>query len=331
MKQQKELITLKKGEPVDHYLLLKKCDLRLTKANKEYLSVELGDKSSSLNSNIWDNFESIYNSVNPGDVVKVTGTIEEYQGASQIKVTRIRKASDKDGVSPIDFQARSKRSPEIMRKEFFDRIEKISTPELKQLMKNIFNADAFALFSIAPAGKQWHHAYIHGLIEHTLELVRICDLMSDIHPEINRDLLVCGALMHDFGKIEELNFNSAFEYSDKGKLIGHIVISAIRINNEAEKIPGFSEELKNCLVHLVLSHQGKLEYASPVVPKTIEAIALYQADELSAKVNAYINAIATEIRGDAKWTRFITLASTDLYNHEIETSKEDIINKSLFE
>jgi 3'-5' exoribonuclease len=122
MTQQKELITLKKGEPVDHYLLLKKCDLRLTKANKEYLAVELGDKSCSLNSNIWDNFESIYNSVKTGDVVKVTGTIEEFQGTSQIKVTRIRKTSDKDGVSPIDFQARSKRSPEIMRKEFFDRI-----------------------------------------------------------------------------------------------------------------------------------------------------------------------------------------------------------------
>ncbi len=150
-------------------------------------------------------------------------------------------------------------------------------------MQIIFNEDNMRRFSNAPAGKAWHHSYIHGLIEHTLEIIKICDLMCDIHPEINRDLLIAGAMMHDYGKIEEIKFESSFEYSDKGKLIGHIVLSAFAVQENAAKIPGFPEEIKNCLLHIVLSHQGKLEYASPVVPKTIEAIALYQADELSAK------------------------------------------------
>src|SRR5690606_34071394 len=141
---------------------------------------------------------------------------------------------------------------------------------------------------------------------------------------------ISGAMMHDFGKIEELKFDGAFEYSDKGKLIGHIVISAMIINDEANKIPGFPEDLKNCLMHIVLSHQGKLEYASPVVPKTVEAIALYQADELSAKVNAYKNALATQVKSESKWTNFLTLASTDLFNHGLTPDLEEQINKTLF-
>lgn len=328
---QTELISLKKGDAVDHYLLLKKCDIRLTKTNKEYLAVELGDKSCSLNSNIWDGFEGFYKSVKAGDVVKVSGTIEEFQGNLQIRVNRIRITNNEDNVKPLDFLAHSKRDPEEMRKEFKDRIEKISSPELKLLMKNIFSEKNFLLFSTAPAGKLWHHSYIHGLIEHTLEIIKICDLMCDIHNDLNRDLLISGAMLHDFGKIEELSFDGSFEYSDKGKLIGHIVISAMLIKEEADKIAGFPEDIKTCLIHLVLSHQGKLEYASPVVPKFAEAIALYQADELSAKVNAYKNALSSEIRGDAKWTKFIGLASTDLYNHGIEPIHEEIINKTLFD
>src|SRR3989337_2262211 len=210
MLSQSDIITLNKGDALDHFLIVKKCELRTSKTNKQFLALELADKSISLNSNM---FES---------------------------------------------------------------------------------------FSLAPAGKSWHHSYVHGLLEHTLEIVKICDLMSDSHPEINRDLLVCGAILHDFGKIEELSFDTAFEYTDKGKLIGHIVIGAMIVEEKIKEIKDFPEDLKNCLIHLILSHQGKLEHASPVVPKTLEAIALYHPDELSAKVNAYKNAIATELKTDSK-------------------------------
>jgi 3'-5' exoribonuclease len=199
------------------------------------------------------------------------------------------------------------------------------------LIKRIFSEERFEKFSTAPAGKSWHHGYIHGLIEHTLEIIKICDLMCDIHPQLNRDLLISGAMMHDFGKTEELKYDSSFDYTDKGKLIGHIVISAMLINDEVNKIPGFPEDLKNCLIHIVLSHQGKLEYASPVVPKTLEAIALYQADELSAKVNAYKNALSTQMKADSSWTNFLYLADTDLYSHGITPELEEKINKTLFD
>lgn len=331
MLSQSDIITLNKGDVVDHFLIVRKCELRTSKTNKQFLALELADKSISLNSNMFESFEEIYTKVKAGDVVKVKGAIDDYQGSPQIKVKSIRPTKLSDDVTVMDFLAKSKRDLHEMRNEFFDRVDKISNLRLHTLIKNIFTEDNFAKYSSAPAGKSWHHSYIGGLLEHTLEIIKICDLMCDFHPEINRNLLTCGAILHDFGKIEELSFETGFEYTDKGKLVGHIVIGAILINEKIEEIKDFPEDLKNCLIHLILSHQGKLEYASPVVPKTLEAIALYQADELSAKVNAYKNALTTEMKTDSKWTKFLSLASTDLFSHGINSEIENQINKSLFD
>lgn len=331
MLRQSDLITLNKGNAIDHFLMVRKCELRTSKTNKQFLALELADKSISVNSNMFESFEEIYTKVKTGDIVKVKGTIDDYQGSAQIKVKSIRPANISDDVTVMDFMAKSKRESNVMRQEFFDRVEKISDVNLRTLMKNIFTEENFEKYSLAPAGKSWHHSYIGGLLEHTLEIMKICDLMCDFHSELNRDLLICGAMLHDFGKIEELSVETGFEYTDKGKLIGHIVISAILVNEKINEQKDFPEELKNCLIHLILSHQGKLEYASPVVPKTLEAIALYQADELSAKVNAYKNALNTEVKTDSKWTKFLTLAATDLFSHGINTETKKQINESLFD
>lgn len=326
MLNQTDLSSLNKGDSVDHFLLVKKCEIRLTKNGKEYLSLELGDKTINCPSNLWDDvpgFKSIKNSLAVGDIVKIEGSMDEYQGGAQIKIEAIRLSKQSDNVSHTDFLPKSSRDLKTMKSEFLSRLEKITDSNLKQLMKNIFSEERFEKYTLVPAGKMWHHGYISGLIEHTLEIIRICDLMSDIHPEINRDLLVCGAMLHDFGKIEELTYEPVFEYTDKGKLIGHIVIAAMIVNEEINKIPDFPENLKNNLLHLVLSHQGKLEYASPVVPKILEAITLYQADELSAKVNAYKNVINNEIKPGTNWTKFISLAGTDIHSHGIQSQADD--------
>lgn len=334
MLDQSELIDLQKNDPVDHFLMIRKLELRNTKAGKEFLSLELGDKSASLSANIWSDtkgFEKISKEGEVGNAVKIFGSIEEYQGNSQLKVKSIRLIDKKDGVNPQDFLPKSIRNPDEMEEELLARIQIISNKYLRELLTNVFVGEQLEKFKKAPAGKSWHHGYIHGLIEHTLEMIRICDLMCDIHVELNRDLLITGTMLHDFGKTEELLYDSVFEYSDKGKLIGHIVICASMIDEEAKQIPGFPEELKNLVIHLVLSHQGKLEYASPVVPKTLEAIALYQADELSAKVNAYKSTLRSEkiIRG--KWTKFIHLAQTDLYKHELPDELDEEAKESLFD
>lgn len=331
MTDQTALTTLVKGDPVDHYLLIKRIELRSTRTGSKYLSLELGDKSGSLNANIWENFKELANGGEVGGVVKVKGAIEEFQNSPQIRISEIRLAKGSDKVIPHDFLPKSMRDLNEMTNEFKRRIQNFSHPQLKTLLENIFSDERFDNFAKAPAGKSWHHGYIHGLIEHTLEIIKICDLMCDFHTELNRDLLIAGAMLHDFGKTEELKYDSAFEYTDDGKLIGHIVMAAILVKEEIKKVPDFPKELERNLIHLILSHQGKLEYASPVVPKTIEAIALYQADELSAKVNAYKNAVTSETRGDSQWTKFIMLAQTDLYKHNLEKESEGKNNKSLFD
>ena len=330
MTEQKQLNELTKGDQVDHFLLISKMETRNTKSGKDFLSLELSDQSGSLPANVWENFEVLSSSGKTGAIVKVKGTIEEWQGSPQIRINSIRLASEKDNVHPEDFLPKSSRDYGVMVKEFKDRIAGIENSYLKKLMELVFNEERFEKFSFAPAGKSWHHGYIHGLLEHTLEIIRICDLMSDIHAEINRDLLVCGAMLHDLGKIVELSFDSAFEYTDEGKLLGHIVIASMIVNKEIGNIPDFPADLRKNLLHLVLSHQGKLEYASPVVPKTLEAITLYQADELSAKANAYKNALKSQTAGDSNWTKFITLAQTDLHKHNLDGDFEKQ-NKTLFD
>ena len=153
--------------------------------------------------------------------------------------------------------------------------------------------------------------------------------MCDIHQELNRDLLICGAILHDFGKIEELEYESAFDYTDRGKLLGHIVIAASFIEKESDKIKEFPRKLRDQLIHLVLSHQGKLEYASPVVPKTLESIVLYHADELSAKTNAYKGAVLNELNSDKNWTKYLPLAETSVYIPDSLRKKDDF-KESLF-
>lgn len=334
MLNQSDLTDLTKGSIVDHFLMIRKIESRNTKAGKKFLSIELGDQSGSINTNVWNDtagFEKIAANGKVGDVIKVLGNIDEFQGSPQIKVSSIRLTTPADNVEVQDFLPRSTKDVSVMEKELLSRIESISNVHLKKLLKNIFSGERLEKFKTAPAGKSWHHGYIHGLIEHTLEMVKICDLMCDFHPEINRDLLISGAMLHDFGKTEELSYDSAFEYSDKGKLIGHIVICAMMIEEETNKIENFPEQLKNLLIHLILSHQGKLEYATPVVPKTVEAIALYQADELSAKVNAYIGVIDSDMTTEGNWTKFIHLAQTDLYKNRLSKESENKINKSLFD
>ncbi len=329
MKDQKNLNELSTGDNISHYLLLKKIETRTTKANKNYLSLELSDCSRSVNANMWDNVENVSPLIQSGQVVFVNGTMSEYQEIPQIKVSTIRAVNKEDSISPRDFLPKSGRELSEMQNEFKNRIARITNPFLKELVTAVFKEENFGKFLIAPAGKSWHHAYVSGLIEHTLEIIKICDLMCDFHSAINRDLLICGAMLHDFGKTTELNYDSSFEYTDKGKLIGHIVMIAMLIEEESKKIKDFPEELKSHLIHLVLSHQGKLEYASPVVPKTLEAITLYQADELSAKVNAYKNAIKQDVKEGTNWTRFISLANTDLTKTDIPQKENS--NTSLFD
>lgn len=323
MLDQKELNEFSVGDEFTMFLIVTKCEVKTAINGKLFLNLELRDKSSALPSKVWDNAEDYAKKLKEGTVVKVAGQIEDFKGALQIKIAKINPAKESDGVKPEDFLPRSTRPLNEMLDELSTVISSIKNRYLSQLIKIILSNEKLEQYSKAPAGKGWHHAYIHGLLEHTLEIVRICELMCEIHTNLNRDLLICGALLHDFGKTEELTYDTTFDYSDKGKLIGHIVIGALEVQKTAAMVDNFPEELKNQLVHLILSHQGKLEFASPVEPRTLEAIALYQADELSAKTNAYKSAIEADKNKGGKWTRFLPLANTALYIPDEDSDKHN--------
>jgi 3'-5' exoribonuclease len=313
MLNQKGLNEYSPGEEITLFLIVNKYEVKTAKNGKAYINLELRDKSLVIPAKIWDNVEKYSDKLKAGAVVKAAGQIEEYLGSPQMRIDKLRLAELSDNVKSEDFLPHSNRPLNVMINELNEIINSVSNPYLNKLIKIILSTDNLEKYIKAPAGKGWHHAYIHGLLEHTLEIIKICDLMYSFHPVINRDLLICGALLHDFGKTEELTFDSVFDYSDKGKLIGHIMISAFEIEKTASSIPDFPKELKNQLIHIVLSHQGKLEFASPVEPKTLEAIVLYQADELSAKSNAYKYAIAADKNKEGNWTRFLPLVNTSLY------------------
>jgi 3'-5' exoribonuclease len=313
MLQQKNLSDCSIGDELILFLIITKSEIKTARNGKPYANLELRDKSLTLPAKIWERLDEVRDSIKEGKIVKIAGQLEDYNGAHQIRIDKIRGIRESDNVEPDDFLPVSQRPPAEMLNELEQIIVSVSNPFLKNLLESILSGDRLKNYLRTPAGKGWHHAYLHGLLEHTLEIVRICDLLSSFHPEINRDLLVSGALLHDFGKTEELRYDSVFEYSDKGKLIGHIMIGAVEIEKAAGLIPEFPDDLKTHLIHLVLSHQGKLEFASPVEPKTLEAIVLYQADELSAKTNAYKCAIENDKNREGNWTRFLPLANTSLF------------------
>lgn len=313
MNPQKNLCDLKPGDEILHFLAVNKIEIKTAKNNKNFVNLELRDKTGTISAKLWDNFESLINDLKEGSIVSIKGTAEEFMNQIQIKVAKISIAKPEDGVSIHDFLPRSMRNPDEMKKELRSRITQIENPFLLRLLEKVFTDDVFEKYTSAPAGKGWHHAYIHGLIEHTLEIIKICDLMCSIHPQINRDLLITGAILHDFGKIFELTYDNVFDYSDEGKLLGHIVIAASEVEKHIETIKGFPQELRVQLIHLILSHQGKLEFASPIEPKTLEAIVLYHSDELSAKTNAYKSAILAEKSKGSNWTKFLPLANTSLF------------------
>ncbi len=335
MLNQKNITLLNIGDRVDHFFIINKSEIKKTRNNDDYLAIEFADKISSINANLWKDkkeFETFRTLCSEGSltgkIVNVRGEIREYNNNLIISIDSIRFAKERDGLTIKDFTKTSERDIDEMKDEFRRWISSIKNYYLNNLLQNVFGEKTLNKFSEHPAGKIIHHSYIGGLIEHTLEIISLCDMMCKFHKEINRDLLIAGAMLHDIGKIYEISSEPGFDYTTEGKLLGHIVIAAMMVEREINKIKNFPNDLRTNLIHLILSHQGKLEQASPVLPKTIEAITLYHADELSAKTNAYKLSLEKELKSPSGWTKYIHLAGTELYYHN---SQPEIEKETLFD
>lgn len=310
--EKKSLSMMNEGDPISGSLVVERIDLKVSSTNKYFIDIDLRGATAKLNGKVWDNAQAIYNKIKDSKVVTLRGVLTKYKDQFQIKIEKIESYTGDENAFIEQTMPRSVYDLDEMKNEFLGFINSIEDPDLNKLLNEIFSSEDGSKFFKSPAGKSWHHAYLSGLLEHTLEIIKICDLMSTFHKEVKRDILLTGAMLHDFGKIIELSSDPGFDYTDTGKFVGHIVLAVLYVDRIIkEKLPDFSSYLKDQLYHIILSHQGKLEYASPVEPKTIEAIILYQADELSAKTNAYKQAIIKGRNEGNKWTRPLPLANNN--------------------
>lgn len=308
----KQINELEAGETFTAFLLLQRKDLRRTHAGAPYLALEFSDANGSIEGRLWDEAEKTAAALEIGQAVKVQGAVEEYRDKKQIKVDRIRRATDQDEFDFDKLVPVAEADREQLLQQMQKMIESVTHPFLLSLLRRFFDDQEFTQsFALAPAGKQWHHGYRSGLLEHTLAVAAICDRLSKLYPAMDRDLLVTAALLHDIGKVKSYEHGPGFEYTDAGRLIGHVVLSSQMVAEKIRNFPQFPEELALRLQHLILSHQGALEQMSPVVPMMREAFLLYYADEIDSKLNAFERIYRQEKGG--RWSKYVTLLSRYLY------------------
>ncbi len=258
-----------------------------TKADAStYLSMTLLDRTGQLEARCWEPKDA--SEFKSGDVVKVRGTVCRYQEKLQIKVDKLRRADstlDAEEYDLGDFVPKTSFNVEDLWAKLEAYVASLAEPHLRALLTLFLDDQAVAsALREAPAAKSMHHAWIGGLLEHTVSLLDLCDVVVRQYPEVHRDLLLAGAMLHDIGKLEELRWGMSFSYTVEGQLLGHITIGAAMIDAKLRELPDFPPRLRTLLLHIVLSHHGRLEYGSPKLPMTAEALLFHYLDDLEAKM-----------------------------------------------
>ncbi len=274
---------LYEGEMVKDVYLCKQFQSLKTKTGKTYYSLKLQDKTGILDAKVWELGNGIEH-FEVMDYICVEGQITSFQGALQLNVKRIRKSQEGE-YDPADYMPSTSKDVEQMYKELMTYADKISEPHMKKLIDSFFrNTEFITKFKAHSAAKNVHHSFIGGLLEHTLSVTKICAFYLEQYPQLQADLLIPAAMLHDIGKLEELSVFPENEYTDNGNLLGHIVIGSEKVGRAIEDIPGFPVKLGLELKHCILAHHGELEYGSPKKPAIAEAFALNFADNMDAKM-----------------------------------------------
>jgi 3'-5' exoribonuclease len=277
---------LKEGDRLDDFFMVKSIKLSETRAGKPYLVLTVMDRSGEISGPIWDNVESLQNICVPAEVIRLAGTVQSYREKLQLKVDSATRVPPEVVDSGLFFPT-STRDVEEMTDELHSLIGSIGNPHLRKILSHFLKkGEWWAKFQEAPAAKAIHHAYVGGLLEHSLSVARIADFLAKHYAGVDRSLLLAGALLHDIGKLQELTIvGGLVEYTAKGRLKGHLVIGSEMIAEAAGNLRDFPEELLEQLQHLILSHHGRQEFGSPTVPMTVEALILSFLDDLDAKMN----------------------------------------------
>ena len=303
---------IKVGGLVDDIFVLTEKTMAQKRDGNNFLNITLTDKTGAIKGVVWDNVEQISAAVASGDFVRIQGKVNEYRGHFQLVIKKME-SFPREMIDPADFLPATSRDIDGM----FDRLKRITSSLesnfFRQLTEAFWNDEDFVRsFKAAPAAKRMHHAYIGGLLEHTLSMVTLADKVAGHYSGINRDLLLTGALFHDIGKVREYEYEFSIDYSDEGRLLSHIVMGLEMVDEKLAKLKDIPKDQLLLLKHMIVSHHGSREFGSPEPPKTIEAVLLNYIDEMDSKVKGIRDFIDAEDPNET-WTSFHRVLDRHFY------------------
>jgi 3'-5' exoribonuclease len=296
-------------EQINQIFLAAQKQLRPNRNGNLYLQVDLSDRTGSIAGRMWNAGDADYRGFEDGDFVRVEGNTQLFQGAMQLIVTGIHKARP-DEVDEADFMPITPAEIDKLTDRLKAHLRSLQDPALKNLAECfLIDAKFMDKFRRCPAGVKNHHAYVGGLLHHVVQLTDLCAAAAPLYPQLDRDLLLMGAFLHDMGKIDELSYDRGFAYTDEGQLIGHLVMAIATLEQkvrEAEKLSGepISQETVLRLKHMIVSHHGEYEFGSPKLPMTLEAVALHLLDNLDAKMHSFHLLMRDDPNVDSPWTTY---------------------------
>jgi 3'-5' exoribonuclease len=311
------------GTTIESVFLLSSKETRTTKAGKPYFKLRLGDRTGTVDCMVWDT-EVMDQAPKQGDLVLFVGRVSEYQARPQLEASRVT-AAPPGLADPRDFLPCTYRDVEELKGFLRFHIESVRDPDYAAMLDLVFgDSEFFETFATAPAAKLYHHAYLGGLLEHTVAVAEMCDFVGQQYGRVDRDLLLTAALLHDVGKTRELSFDTTIDFTDAGRFLGHVIQGVTFITEKAAHLPTFPETKLQQLLHCVVSHHGELEWGSPKRPKTIEALILHHVDNLDAKVKGFLEIV--EGSREAPWTDLRNLFRRPLHVPRATHQEDDFLS-----
>ena len=278
--------------------------VKTKKSGELYLSMTLADRSGQLQANMWDNVADAIAGCEQDDFVKVKGVVHKYNGRWQLTIHKMRKLGETE-IDYSDYLPKTTKDIDQLWRALGEFLESFENPWLKSLLREFMADDAIATaYKNAPAAKTLHHAFVGGLIDHVVSLCTVCNLAVRNYPQVNRDLLLTGAFLHDIGKLHELAYQRSISYTTKGQLLGHMIIELEMLHQKIARVPGFPEELKILIEHMIISHHGQYEFGSPKLPMFPEALMLHYLDDLDSKMESMRAQFEREAELDSAWTSY---------------------------
>ncbi len=278
--------------------------VKAKKTGEPYLDLLLVDRSGQIAAKMWDNVAEALDAFEQDDFLKVKGLINKYNNRWQLTVHKVRRLEEAE-IDPSDYLPKTSKDVEELWRTLGEFVATFKNLHLKALLDAFMSdSEIAAAYKVAPAAKTLHHAFIGGLLDHVVSLFRSCDLVCRNYPQIDRDLLLTGAFLHDIGKIHELSFSRSFCYTTRGQLLGHMVIELEMLQAKLAQLPDFPSDLKVLIEHLIISHHGEYEFGSPKLPMFPEALMLHYLDDLDSKMEAMRAHFEREAEVESEWTGY---------------------------